>query len=428
MKRAVVVGAGLAGLAAAVRLARGRCHVTLVERLPVPGGRVRALRPHGREAIDFGQHLMLGCYRHTHEFARTLGTVHLLQQVRGETPFILGPHDIHPYRVLPLPSPLHALGGLFGLTHLAFLDRLALGRAGVAAKLDLRLYPGFLDQITAFDWLRKHGQSFESIAGFFEPLTIATLNLPPREASARLLATVLDQAFFAGPKDSVPVLPKTTLHDVFVGPSLKEVERLGGEVLLGEKVVSIEDHGQRVLTSRGRRLEADFTILAVPPWDLRNTAQGLFGLEQTVLNAEALGSSPIVTMVLWFERAFLDYPMACILHSPIQWLFVAGPRVSAVVSHATGLMEMGTKGLVSLCEAEVRRLFPKAPDLVSSLAIKAHKATFRGRPGQHGLRPGPKTSYKNLYLAGDWTGTGLPATIEGAVKSGLLAASAALEG
>ncbi len=441
MRHCVVVGAGLAGLAAAVRLADAGMAVTVLERSAAPGGRVRRLRPagSGRTPIDCGQHLMLGCYHRSIEFARRLGTSDLLHRVEGVTPFVTGPGKVHPYRLGRLPAPLHAVPGLLGLTHIPAIERLGLVRAAVAAKVAVRLDPSGLDRQDALDWLRRNGQGPAAIEGFWGPLASATLNRTPPEASALLLATVIDKGFFASRDDAVPVLPRTTLHDLFIGPAVREVKAKGGRVLTGAKVERLEaDPGGRVKaarTSRGQVFAADTFVVAVPSWDLRETVGGVAGLDDLADRAEALSSSPIVSIEMWFDRPWMRYPFAGLIGSPVQWVFdhpaAPGgppPRVSAVMSHAGESLDAAGDSLVTLCESELRRMFPEASGarLVSGVAVKARRATFAASPGQQALRPPARTALPNLFLAGDWTATGLPATIEGAVASGLAAADLAL--
>jgi squalene-associated FAD-dependent desaturase len=439
----VIAGAGLAGLAAAVRLADLGARVTVLERSPVPGGRVRRMTPRGggREAIDFGQHLMLGCYRQARAMAAMLGTADLLHDIVGITPFVSESGAVHPYRSGNLPAPLHALPGLLHLTHLGMADRLRLGLAAVAAKADVRFRAGALDGISALEWLRRNGQGSVAVNGFWGPLCIATLNMAPEHASALLFATVIDKALLAGREDAVPMLPRTTLHDVFIGPAISRVIERGGQVVTGARVVRVVDGPsgriRALATSKGDEWQAGSFILAVPNWDIAEIVRGVRGLAGLALMGERLESSPIITVELWFDRHWMKYPFAGLVGSQVQWLFDhaqdpatrqgRGFRVSAVISDAGGQMGSGRDELVNRCLDQVCRYFPEARGvrLNAGEVIKAHKATFRGRPGQDALRPPGHTAWGNLFLAGDWTATGLPATIEGAVASGFRAAGLA---
>jgi squalene-associated FAD-dependent desaturase len=436
--KAVVVGAGLAGLSAAVRLADLGLEVTVIESGPEPGGRVRRMRaPSGHGQVDRGQHLMLGCYRETLAFAGRLGTAALVRRVTGTTPFLSGPGKVHPYRLGPLPAPFHALSAMGGLTQLGWLERVGLIRALVAAKVDLGHAPERLDRANAREWLSRHGQGANAIDSFWEPIILATLNVPPEEASAFLLAAVLVRAFGGKRADSESILPATTLHDLLVAPAVEAVEVAHGRVACRHEAVRLATQGRDrisgVVCRSGEVFEADAFVLAVPPWRLGSLVAGLGGLERTAQDAQSLGASPIVGVELWFDRPWMPYPYAGLLGSPVQWVFAhdhetgdGGARVSAVMSSARSWEHRPRREIAAESEAELRRYFPESQGarLLDTKVVKAPRATLRGRPGQRALRSGPRTAFTNLYLAGDWTATDLPATIEGAVLSGRLAAEA----
>ncbi|MBW1808353.1 MAG: FAD-dependent oxidoreductase [Deltaproteobacteria bacterium] len=440
MKKVLVIGGGIAGMSASIRLIDAGFQVTLLERSASPGGRIKKLTPRGHaKDIDRGQHLMLGCYHEALALVKRLGTQNQLQRVMGTTPFLSGPGQIHPYRLGRLPSPLHALPGLLGLTQLGLMDRLALGRVVLDAKLQILLDPGKLDGLSAQRWLTRNGQSPKAMHGFWEPLTVATLNLPTKQASALLLATVLDKGLFARQRDAVPLLPKTTLHDLFIAPLHKAIETGGGRVVCRETAREIavgESSGlvESVTTQSGRIFDADFFLLAIPPWDVPLLLKKNSELEWVSNCAERLSFSPIVGIELWYDRNWMRYPYAGLLNSPLQWIFNHNQdsqlgqnggsyRVSLVISHAKKQIKSQAEELVAECASEVGRFFPEAQQakLLGSLVIRAPKATFRAAPGQALLRPPTETNLKNLFLAGDWTDTGLPSTIESAVISGRMA-------
>ena len=440
MKRVLIVGAGLAGLTAGVRLTDAGYQVTVLERNSVPGGRVRRIIPSGNRApIDWGQHLMLGCYHESLSFGKRLGTADQVRRVKGVTPFISGPGNFHPYRVGRLPAPLHLLPGLFNLTQMNLGQRLMLGRAMLAAKLETRLQPDSLDAVSAARWLNDKGQSTQAIAGFWEPLVKATLNMPMEEASALLLATVIDKGFFARREDAVPLLPRTTLHDLFVEPAVKAIESNGGQVLFKIKVNKlVRDNSGKILaasTTKGEHWEADIFLLAVPNWDIAPLANANRLWGDLSKAAKALSASPIVSVELWFDRPWMRFPYVGFLGSPVQWAFnhyrdleipgqVTGYRVSFVLSHARKYQKMKKEAIIEKVLAEVHRYFPEAKNvsIIGSHVIKAQRATFRAGVGQNGLRPQCITTCRNLFLAGDWTATKLPATIESAITSGNRAA------
>lgn len=440
MKSVLVVGAGLSGLTAAVGLIDRGFEVVVLEKSAVSGGRIKQIvSPNTHDAVDAGQHLMLGCYRESLALTRRLSTENRLMRIKGLTPFLSAADRIHPYRSGDLPAPLHTLPGLFGLTQLSISERLALIRAIVAAKIGARSTPDRLDRVNANQWLTKQGQSANAIAGFWEPIVAATLNLAGDDASALLLATVIDRGLFARREDAVPILPQTTLHDLFIGPAETAIRKSGGAVRRGEEVDRLISRDGRYVTAvrlrSGEIREVNFIVLAVPPWDLVHLIKDLPGLESICRDAQSLSFSAIVNIDLWFDRPWLRFPFASFLGSPLQWVFnhhqgaigaMKGERyrVSLVMSHAEKHLPRSAETLTAEAVAEIHRFFPESrtAHLVDRLVLKFRRATIRAAPGQRALRPPPDTVYRNLFLAGDWTATGLPATIESAVMSGNLVA------
>lgn len=432
-RQVIVIGAGLAGLRAALELGRRGWLVKVLEKRSRPGGRVRRLHVRGKpEDVDCGQHLLLGCYRHTLEMAEWVGTRRQLLPVRGATPFVSRPGSIHPFRIGSGPAPLHLLPALLGLDHLDWPTRLRLARAGLAAKLGTRLWPGRLDGLTAGAWLRRHGQDRQALRGLWEPLGLATLNIPLEQASARMFATVLDRGMFAGRADITPLLPERLLDDVLVRPAVEEIRRRGGEIVYSQRVARLHADGRRlsaVETADGRRHRARAFVLAAPWYETARLAGPLEALAPLGRHCSGLGASGIVTVDLWYDRSWLEWPFVGLLHSPLQWVFAhprqrGGPaRMSCVISDAGPLLDWPARRLVAECRAELVRHFPAAAARVTaSLVTKVPLATIRVTPGSDGQRPGPETALDNLYLAGDWTATGLPATMEGAAASGARAA------
>jgi squalene-associated FAD-dependent desaturase len=434
--RIVVIGGGLAGLSAAVSLADAGRRVVVLERLGRCGGRCRSVRGPGGTPVDWGQHLMLGAYRATRRLAARLGTAGRLRFVDEPTPFVTGPGEEHAYRVGSLPSPLHALPALVGLSHLGWLDRLGLGRAALGAKFDRRFRAEALDRIDAATWLRGHGQGEGALRGFWEPLGTATCNGPLERTSAALLAAVIDEGMFATREDALPLLPEGTLAEVLVDPAVEAIRRSRGEVRTRAEAASLDVAGGAVrgVTLRGgERVPAAGVVLAAPSWAAAPLLAGVAGMAGTSRAAERLGAASIVSVDGWFDRPWLRHPFAGLLGTGVQWVFAHGPgsvagaaqRVSMVVSDAGGWLDRPRAALEEAVLSSVRSRFRGAVGarMVASLVVREPRATFVGGPGQGSLRPEAGTPSRGLVLAGDWTATGLPATIEGAVRSGVQAAA-----
>jgi hypothetical protein len=295
--------------------------------------------------------------------------------------------------------------------------------------------------MSAEQWLKRCRQGGRSVSGFWEPLVLATLNMPAAGASALLLATVIEKGFLAGAGDASPMLPRSTLHDLLVAPAAAALQARGGRLLAGQKAVRLLDDGAgrlaAVVTEREDLFEADVFVLAVPSWDVAPLAAGRRALLPLSEAAGRLGWSSIITVHLWFDRPWMKYRMAGLLGGAMHWVF-SGPeggsdggsqRVTMVLSSADGFMAEANAVLVERCVAECERYFPESRGarLGSSLVLKARRSTIRGAPGQHRLRDTCKSPYRNARIAGDWTATGLPATIEGAIASGARAAGELLD-
>ncbi len=434
MTHVAIIGAGLSGLSAAVHLAKRNHRVTLIERHKEAGGRIRRILPESNaNPMDWGQHLMLGAYRETFRLLEDLGTRHRLNPVHEATPFIGSDGRRHGYRVGRLPRPLHALPGLLNLGQLSWTERLALGRAALSAKAGTFNGSKKLDHINTLDWLRKNGQSQRTIRHFWEPLVLATLNTPIEEASALLLAAVLNQGLFSAASDAVPYLWSGTLYDLFVPPAMERIRASGGAFFPQTRVLGLETDGNRVLrlqVNNSEAIEAETFLLALPPWQVANMVKDIAPLNPLRHAAEAFQPSSIRSLEFWYERPWMQVPYAALLDRRTQWVFnhqqreeASGFRVSAVIS-AADHSKTGSDSLSERILAEIGAAFPESRGIpvTKQLSIHAPRATFRARAGLDALRPGNRTPLANLFLAGDWTDTGLPATIESAIRSGLRAA------
>lgn len=444
MHDVTVIGGGLAGLSAAYHLSRHGLRVLVLERDRVPGGRARRvlrLGPRQEESLDMGQHLLMGAYHETLGLAESLGTRSLLRPVREPMAFLGADGRRYWHRLAPLPSPAHLLPALTGLRQVPLRDRLGgLSRLMAEAALGSRLGWPDLDRFTVDAWLESRGIARETRNGFLGPVVSATVNLPPGEASAAMLAVVLDRAMLASRDEATPIRADLPLHDVLVEPLVEAILARGGEVRTGVRATALEAaSGQETLTietSRQERVLAPRVVVAVPPWEIGPLVQGLPALAPLAAPAEALGHSAIVTAEVWFDRPVLPWSMAALPGS--RWHFAfrhpvrpgteARQRVSLVASHADDLL--GRPG-PELVHGALRDLVARLPESASarpvhSQAIQVARATFRAIPGQRDLRPRAVTPLEGVVLAGDWTATGLPATLEGALRSGREAAARVL--
>jgi squalene-associated FAD-dependent desaturase len=451
----VVIGAGFAGLSAAVRLAREGARVLVLEARGRLGGRATAFpdRETG-EIVDNGQHVLLGCYRDTFDFLRDIGAS---DRVTLQSTLAVTMIDRQGRRsrlvCSTLPPPFHLIGGVFDWEALTWRDRLAvLNMRGPLQVARRELDPGARRIAaspgeTVESWLVRNGQTDRLRELLWEPLALAALNQPPDRAAAPPFARVLGEMFGADRQAAAIGLPAVPLDVLYAEPARAYVEQRGGSVRTGTPA-TIRLNGDAALVASGtEQWSGAPVILAVPWYALDNTVQGtVSGLEPVLENARRMASSPIVTVNLWLDRPLFDEPFVGLPGRAMQWVFdrhtILGQasadahpasdgsaHLSLVASGAASLVERTNAELVAQATEELFAAFPaaRAARLLRSTVVREPRATFSLAPGQP-ARPQSRTPVRGLYLAGDWIDTGLPATIESAVRSGHQAAAAILAG
>ena len=437
----VIVGAGFSGLSAGVRLARDGARVLVLEARTRLGGRATAFpdRDTG-ELVDNGQHILLGCYRETFAF---LEEINALDRIRRQSTLAVTMVDREGMRSRlvcpPLPSPWHLLGGVIEWEALGWTDRLSCLRMITPLRIARReLEPGSREIAaspgeTVENWLIRNGQTARLREMLWEPLALAALNQPPATAAAPPFVRVLAEMLGPDPRSAAIVLPIAPLHRMYAEPARAYVEARGGQVRTGAKAtVAIGGASVASVTSGEESWSAPAVVAAVPWHALDDLLVGdRTRLEPTLSRARAMGSSPIVTVNLWFDRPVLDEPYLGLPGRRMQWVFDkraafgdAASHLSLVSSGASKLVELPNADLIELAESELREALASAGEarLLRATVIREPRATFSLAPGQPS-RPPTDTPVQGLYLAGDWIATGLPSTIESAVQSGHAAAA-----
>ena len=443
-KEVLIIGGGFAGLAAGVSLAEAGRRVRLLEQKPYLGGRARSFQEAVTNSmVDNGQHLFMGCYHATLKFLEAIGTrdrISFQPQLRVQ--FIDPGRKVSELRCPSLPSPWHILSGVLLSNSFSFrekVDVLRMGRALRAGKSSPQS-AGTADQLTVETWLRQLGQPERLRRNFWDLICIAAMNEDPRLASALLFERVLRRALFTSPLDSRLGIPLKGLSECYTDAAAQTIRGQGGEVELRRDVRSFliaEGACRGVRLADGTVIEADTVVCAVP-W---HVFPGLLPVES--VNTEPFFSrllklqpAPIISIYLWFDRAVTALDFAGLRGTTIQWLFNRGRLlgtgenyVSLVLSGAHDHIARSKEDLRDTAVRELGSLLPGTQDakLLHSLVIKERFATFSPRVGVEALRPSASTPVRGLYLAGDWTDTGLPATIEGAVQSGFSAAQNILQ-
>jgi squalene-associated FAD-dependent desaturase len=440
----VIIGGGFAGLAAAVELvARGR-RVLLLERRAFLGGRAYSFTDQTTgDTVDNGQHLMMGCYHQTISFLEKIGARGKLKFQASPRVDFLSERDGHThFSCPPLPAPLHLLAGLARLGTIGWRDRIGALRVGMALR-HLNGNRGRLSEITVRDWLTELGQSERIQRCFWDLIALATLNEASERASADMFARVLDQAFLHTRGDSTMVISRVGLSDLYTVDARKFIEAHGGEVRLNATVAQIEFENHRAMgvTLRGgERIAAEAVISAVPYFALKTMLPDeVIASSDSLRHLESFTSSPIVSINLWYDEPITDLEFTGLLDSRIEWVFnknaIAGEatkqrqHLALVISGAHEAATIPKEQLVEIAVSELRRFFPAARGQRPAhwFVVKERDATISHTVGTARLRPPQRTPFGNFFLAGDWTATGLPATIEGAVWSGQECARAVLE-
>lgn len=433
MNPPLILGGGVAGIAAAVELADAGLKPILIESRPYLGGRVRSfLHERTGDRIDNGQHLLMGCYHETLALLRRLGTDSLLElqpelhvdfrNLRGESWSLSAPRL--------LPASLGLLIGMVRFKALSVTDRLRLIRVG----LDLK-GKGPRPSETVDAYLTRLGQSQAALGLLWDPIILATLNTPPAKASAALFAQVMRLGFFGSGEDSRLILPTVGLSEL-LEPAEQLIAAKGGTVLKGSPVAGIERRSPvfEVVLRNGTTLRSERVISALP-WRSASRLIGPLGAGEAP-KASTPPHNPIVSIYLWFDRDLSHVPRFCATPGMIvEWVFnrrriVAEPNsrypglLSCVISAAADELVHDSARLVEQTVADLRRGFPEleGASLTDFQVIAEKQATFSAQPDVEQLRPGPVGSVPGLFIAGDWTDTSLPGTIESGVRSGRTAA------
>jgi hydroxysqualene dehydroxylase len=436
----VVIGGGFAGLSAGTALAERGVRVLVVDARAQLGGRATAFRDRETgELVDNGQHVLFGCYRATFEF---LTRIQALDRVRIQpslsVPYIDRAGRRSVLSCPALPSPLHLLAGVLDWDAMPWRDRLSvLKLAGPIRRARRELQrTGWISvepRATVSEWLIAHGQTEKLRAWLWEPLAVAALNQSPSVASAAPFVRVLAEMFGPDARDSSLVLPTRPLHEMYAEPARAYLESRGGEVRVNALARVIVEQGRvRAVEIRGERTPARRVVAAVPWFDISR----LFlpsppsSLAPILSSANSMGSMPIVTVNLWYDRRVMEEPFVGLPGRDMQWVFDKrlafgsdASHLSLVSSGATRLTAMDRDQLTAVASAEVQEALPAARDarLLRATVVREKRATFSLAPGEPS-RPGTTTPVEGLYLAGDWIDTGLPGTIESAVVSGHRAA------
>jgi len=443
MTGCAVIGGGISGLAAAVRLASRGIRVTLFEAKSHCGGRAFAFTDSiSGERLDNGQHIMMGCYTEMLAFLRTIGADTKLVPIRNlRVPFISANGDRATLVAKRLPWPLDALSAFLGFDMLSFAERLALLNVVRAAAMLSRKRLQALDTRSVLEWLTHLRQGPAALARLWEPIVLATMNARPRDASAMLFATVLREAFLGGKAASTFLLPSTDLSALYVDDALSSILRNGGSIQIHTMVESIIPAGSGFIINTNKdAYSIPAIVLALSHRQHERLAAASPEAAIPVPPPGVFVPSEIASVHIWSKRQFTNELMTAFLGTSLQWLFSKGSaadggwRYSGVISAADSVSNQPIEELERTIARELYAAYPSLAqgELYRMKTVRERFATFIPAPGLNAVRsrfPIANGAIANgaiangaIAIAGDWTGTSLPATLEGAVRSGHAAA------
>jgi zeta-carotene desaturase len=447
-KSVIVIGGGLAGLAAGVVLAEAGWRVRLFEQRPFLGGRATSYVLPDGEHVDNCQHVTFGCCTNLEDFYRRVGCAEKIKFF--DRLLLLDPQGrIGHFQAGLLPAPLHILGSFVSFRPLSFADKFSIARA----MLDILFHkgrPSDLQQgaeISMLEWLKRRRQTKGAIERFWRAVLVSALSEELDKIDARYGVDVFWKTVLSNRTGYRMGVPAIRLADLYEGCHAA-IKRKGGEVTLRAPMrgLRIENGALAgILFDGGREETADACVIAVPHSVFAELLpQNVKRSDAAFSNLSNLKDSPITGVHLWFDRVVMTEPFLTLLDTTTQWIFNktalygsangagagagGGQYLQLVISASYDLLQKSRQEIIDLCLKEVRQALPAAREaqLVKATVVKEAAATFSPEPGCDRWRPKQETSVRGLFLAGDWTDTGWPATMEGAVRSGYLAAEAVL--
>lgn len=434
-----VIGGGVAGLAAACALSDSGYKVRLLERRPYVGGRASSYEHPGTgEVIDNCQHILLGCCTNLIDLYRRLdlqkeifwsGTITFLEP--GGRRSTLAPSS--------WPAPLHTASSFLGAMCFTLADKVTIARGILGF---MRETPRDSEENFA-QWLVRHGQTARAVQRFWHPVLASALNEEPEYISVRYAAKVFREAFLFSADGGRMGIPRLPLSDLY-SRAIDYVQARGGEVQLRANVDGLEQRdGQWMVRSARETVASDKVVFALPFEALAKLLPAMPENAESKALGERLAQfrhSPITSVHLWFDREITELTHAALLDTTIQWLYNKskiqtgsskglGSSIELVISASKALVSAQRQEIIDLAMRELAMFFPvvKEAVLLKAAVTKEVYATYSIRPLLDGIRPSARSAWPGVYLAGDWTATDWPSTMESGVRSGYLAAEAMTE-
>jgi len=420
MKHCIVIGGGIAGLTSAAYLAKQSIKVTLLESSPKLGGRAYSFTEQkSNDVVDNGQHILMGCYSDTINFLKLIGAKdNFIYQKSLQINFLTQAGKLVKLKSFTSFYPFNLLFALLNFKAITITERLSLLKFVI--KLPFKSHQK-LSNKNVRDWLKEEKQSDDTINSLWTIIAVGALNTNINKASAFMFREILMKIFFNGNFASTVILPKYGLSDAYVKNAKEFIESNGGEIKLSSTLKEFLISDNRIVgikTADEVYKNFDYVISAIPFYAFNNIYPELFLGEKIKFEY-----SSILNIHIWLKNNPMKERFYGLIDSPVHWVFNKGNHINLVISDADYLTDKPAEEIYKMCVGELIKCTElKESDFSHYKVSKEKRATFVPSNKINYLRPSSNTKIANLFLAGDWTDTGLPSTIESAVISGRVAA------
>ncbi len=417
MPKVLILGAGLSGLSAGIYLSEAGVDVTILDSSIISGGRSRSFF-HKRLncEIDNGQHLIMGCYSNTLDYISKIKSTEELQIFKTiDFTFVNKKGEKSRFKVPQKFYPLNVFYALFKFNLLSLTEKIQILKLFLKIKFKLKVSRN----LTTKDWLHSENQSENSINSFWKVLNDSILNTNIEESLAEVFLLTLKEIFLKGQKKIQTILPRTNLDKLLIKPAISFLLKNNTEINLGEKADEIVIENNKiikVITKKNIYQDFDYIISAVPFTNLKKL------LPEISKNEFKYNS--IVTVYIWLKQNPFKEKFIALLNANFHWLFNHNDYITVLKSDANDISILDKNKIMEICISELEEFFSEFDKkyIEKFEVIKERKATFAVTPNSKKIRNNINISFDNLFIAGDWTNTGLPGTIEGAILSGKISA------
>lgn len=439
----LIIGGGIAGLTTATRLLEAGCQVHLVESRSVLGGRASSFQdPDSGEWIDNCQHVLMRCCTNLMDWYERIGVADQIQFASTYTFLARNGHEVH-FGPAPLPAPLHLVPALLRFHVLSLRARVAVLRAMFRILMTTPERAASLSSMPFAEWLERAHQPPQAIDRFWRVILVSALNEDVERIATPVAFQMFRDGFMLNRRAHEMGLPTVRLAELYHEFGGAHLRRQGAQVNTGCAVKRLDVEDGRVVRAEYRDgsssdIRGD-VVLALPWYRIRDLLPNMVLADSPFWDGLAqMEASPITGVHLWFDRPVMQQDYLAVLDRDIQWIFNknqqygegdSGTYISVVVSASRQLVTVPRDALIRQMLDELQEILPAVRDasIVKSRVVKEKYATFSPAPGVEHLRPGPQTPLENVLVAGDWTDTGWPATMEGAARSGYACAERLME-